>query len=116
MKSIKPNVLSKIVENTELTDLIVKLGRGRKKIEGSEDLDIDERTVQRIKRELSLINMEEGEKEGGDWKFDQRQEENRETRPDDGHHAKIVNVLSEKTSGKEVVNANVSEEEVPAYN
>jgi hypothetical protein len=44
MKSIKPNVLSRIVENTELTGLIVKLGKGRKKREG-EDLDIDEGTV-----------------------------------------------------------------------
>jgi len=29
MKTVKPSVLSKIVENTELTNLIVRLGKGR---------------------------------------------------------------------------------------
>jgi hypothetical protein len=43
MKSIKPYVLSKIVENSELTDLIVQLGRS--KFKGSNDLNIEEQVL-----------------------------------------------------------------------
>jgi len=57
MKSIKPNVLSKIVENTELTDLIVKFGRGRTKNENTSNLGIDEAIVLRIRNELNRISL-----------------------------------------------------------
>jgi hypothetical protein len=57
MKSIKPNVLGRIVENTELTDLIVKFGRGRNKNENTADLGIDEAIVLRIRNELNRITL-----------------------------------------------------------
>lgn len=50
MKSIKPHVLSRIVENTELTGLIVKFGRGRSRVQNSNNVGIDESVVRSIRK------------------------------------------------------------------
>lgn len=55
MKSIKPYVLSKIVENTELTNLIVQLGRSKYK--DSDTLNLEETVLERISNELARINQ-----------------------------------------------------------
>ena len=48
MKSIKPSVLSKIVENAELIALIMEIGK--KKQKDSNNLNISEAAVNRISK------------------------------------------------------------------
>lgn len=55
MKSIKPYVLSKIVENTELTNLILSIGRDKSR--NGEGIELDETTVNHINSELQRISI-----------------------------------------------------------
>lgn len=55
MKSIKPYVLSKIVENTELTTLILSIGRDKSR--NGEALELDPATVNHINSELQRISI-----------------------------------------------------------
>ena len=48
MKSVKPYVLSKIVENTELTNLILKIGRDKTRGRAAEAMDLDAATVAQV--------------------------------------------------------------------
>lgn len=57
MKSIKPYVLSKIVENAELTSLIVSLGQSRSNSDDTEVLGIDAAAADRIRMELDRISI-----------------------------------------------------------
>jgi hypothetical protein len=58
MKSVKPFVLSKIVENTELTNLILKIGRDKTRGRNGEGFDVDAGTVARVSAELKRISAE----------------------------------------------------------
>lgn len=56
MKSIKPSLLSKIVENTQLTTLILQIGRSKGSNTNNAAVKIEEATVVRIASELARIN------------------------------------------------------------
>lgn len=58
MKSVKPYVLSKIVENTELTNLILKIGRDKTRGRAAEAIDLDAATVAQVSSELKRISAE----------------------------------------------------------
>ena len=58
MKSIKPSLLSKIVENTQLTTLILQIGRSKGKNTNNAAMRIEEATVARIASELARISQQ----------------------------------------------------------
>lgn len=63
MKSVKPYVLSKIVENTELTNLILKIGRDKTRGRAAEGMDLDAATVAQVSSELKRISAEYEERQ-----------------------------------------------------
>lgn len=65
MKSVKPFVLSKIVENTELTTLILKIGRDKTRGRAGDAVELDANTVARVSAELKRISAEYEEKQLG---------------------------------------------------
>lgn len=58
MKSIKPSLLSKIAENTQLTTLILQIGRSKGKNTNNAAMKLEEATVSRIALELARINQQ----------------------------------------------------------
>lgn len=63
MKSVKPYVLSKIVENTELTNLILKIGRDKTRGRVAEGMELDAMTVAQVSSELKRISAEYEERQ-----------------------------------------------------
>lgn len=63
MKSVKPYVLSKIVENTELTNLILKIGRDKTRGRVAEGVELDAATVAQVSSELKRISAEYEERQ-----------------------------------------------------
>lgn len=63
MKSVKPYVLSKIVENTELTNLILKIGRDKTRGRVTEGMELDAMTVAQVSSELKRISAEYEERQ-----------------------------------------------------